>query len=147
MQEITPIIQASILGTANFPIEITDSPEGFSLDKTETTEEKILLIAAFHSLLQKSGYEPADYEGKPISLVCPPETLPYISTQAAGFVHRLMLSAKAPDTAIIRELLEKIAIINPRFVDSDDGFRAEKCKFTFVIGTNFGRKGKMDRKF
>ncbi|MBX7242173.1 MAG: hypothetical protein K1X92_10525 [Bacteroidia bacterium] len=108
MQNHNKILQAAVLGTSHFFIEIGDTFEGVPLAEAKTTEEKILMISAYQSLRNKAGYEPVDFQGETEFLVCPPETKPYISPQAAEFISGMFLQIKAGDVPVVMELLEAI---------------------------------------
>lgn len=146
MQKNNQAIQASVLGTSHYFIEIGEEYEGLSLLGSKTTEEKILLIAAYQSLLQKAGYEPELFQGETQFLVCPPETMQYISAQTSEFARGLLLQAKAGDVPVIEELLEAIerkdSILTPDLLILFMGYAQKHPVILPLLEKTSGERGK-----
>ncbi len=108
MTDFKKILQTAVLGTSQSPLEPENIYKGISIESANTPEEKILMIAAYESLIRKSGYAPLPFEGEKEQTVCPPETQLYLSQTAAEFVQTLFYSIKSGDLFVIKELLESL---------------------------------------
>lgn len=101
------LLKTAIIGTANgAQVPEIDSNE-IILPENISSEEKLLLAAAFYGLQQKASYQAAKYEAD-FPAACPDETDVYAPLSVCELILRCM-SKEQEDSIVVQEILQKIA--------------------------------------
>ncbi len=103
------LLKTAIIGTANgAQVPEIDSNE-IILPENISSEEKLLLAAAFYGLQQKASYQAVKYEAD-FPAACPEETDLYAPLSVCELILRCMSKEQEQeDSIVVQEILEKIA--------------------------------------